>query len=125
MEKNDSPEGQMFYGWLNNLAMYQQQLNQLSDALNQSDYKGLQIDASIELDALKELIMAQQTEVNQLTEEVLKRHELLQPVTELNRGVIPFSQVIKNNHLREHIRKVERSVFYLKYHVNKLLSIAS
>jgi len=108
MEKNDSPEGQMFYGWLNNLAMYQQQLNQLSDALNQSDYKGLQIDASIELDALKELIMAQQTEVNQLTEEVLKRHELLQPVTELNRGVIPFSQVIKNNHLREHIRKVER-----------------
>ena len=125
MEKNDSPEGQMFYGWLNNLAMYQQQLNQLSDALNQSDYKGLQIDASIELDALKELIMAQQTDVNQLTEEVLKRHELLQPVTELNRGVIPFSQVIKNNHLREHIRKVERSVFYLKYHVNKLLSIAS
>lgn len=125
MEKNDSPEGQMFYGWLNNLAMYQQQLNQLSDALNQSDYKGLQIDASIELDALKELIVAQQTEVNQLTEEVLKRHELLQPVTELNRGVIPFSQVIKNNHLREHIRKVERSVFYLKYHVNKLLSIAS
>ena len=55
----------------------------------------------------------------------LKRRNQLAPVNELNQGVIPFSQVIRNNHLREHIRKVERSVFYLKYHVNKLLSIAS
>ena len=60
MERNDSIEGKMFYGWLNNLAMYEQQLDHLEDLLNGSNYRGLQIDASIELDALKELIYAQQ-----------------------------------------------------------------
>ena len=125
MEKNDSLEGKMFYGWLNNLAMYGQELAQLKETLSHSHYKGLHTDASIELDALKELIHAQQEEVSELTTEVLKRRNQLPPVNENNKSVIPFTQLIRNNHLREHIRKVERSVFYLKYHVNKLLSIAS
>lgn len=125
MERDQSIEGKMYYGWLNNLAMYAQQLEHLEQLLNRSAYKGLQVDASIELDALKELINAQRAEVLELTEEVIKRHAALPPVNELNQSVIPFSQLIRNNHLREHIRKVERSVFYLKYHVNKLLSIAS
>ena len=125
MEKNDSIEGNMFYGWLNILAMYEQQLQHLMQTLNRSNYKDLHVDASIELDALKELINTQQTEINELTTEVLKRRNLLPPADELNKNIVPFSQIIRNNHLREHIRKVERSVFYLKYHVNKLLSIAS
>lgn len=125
MEKNDSLEGKMFYGWLNNLAMYEQQLDELKQTLSRVHFRGLDIDASIELDALKELIYTQQNEVDELTTEVINRHNQLTPVNELNESIIPFSQVIRNNHLREQIRKVERSVFYLKYHVNKLLSIAS
>lgn len=125
MEKNETIEGKLFYGWLNNLTMYGQELEHLQQMLSHRNYKGMQHDATIELDALKELISAQQTEVNELTAEVVKRHEQLPPVNGLNQSVIPFTQIIRNNHLRERIRKVERSVFYLKYHVNKLLSIAS
>jgi hypothetical protein len=125
MEHNDSLEGKMFYGWLNNLAMYGQQLADLKQTLNHANYKGLHTDASIELDALKELIFTQINEVDVLTSEVMKRLGQLGPVNEYSQTVIPFTQLIRNNHLREQIRKVERSVFYLKYHVNKLLSIAS
>ena len=125
MEKNDSIEGKIFYGWLNNLAMYEQQLQHLLQTLNHANYKELETDATIELDALKELINTQQTEISNLTAEVLKRRNQLVPVNDPDNNVIPFSRIIRNNHLREQIRKVERSVFYLKYHVNKLLSIAS
>lgn len=67
MEKNESVAGKMFYGWLNSLAMYEQQLAHLKEQLNSANYKGLQADTTIEPDALKELIKAQQAEVAELT----------------------------------------------------------
>ena len=125
MEKNETMEGKMFYGWLNNLAMYEQQLAHLLQQLNGSNFRGLQTDAAIELDALKDMATAQQADIKRLTEEVWNRMQQLPPVNAHNQNIIPFTTLIKNNHLREQIRKVERAVFYLKYHVNKLLSIAS
>lgn len=125
MDKNETIEGEMFYGWLNNLAMYEQQLAYLQQQLNGTSFRGLQIDAAVELEALKKLAAGQQTDIKNLTDEVLNRMHQLPPVNAQNKNIVPFTTLIRNNHLHEQIRKVERSVFYLKYHVNKLLAIAS
>ena len=115
----------LYHEWLSNLAMYQQELEYLEQLVTRNTNKDIELDASIELEALHELIEAQQKVIEGLTTEVLQKHEQLKVDHDLQEGVIPFSEVLKNNQLREKIRKAEHSVFYLKYHVNKLLSIAS
>ena len=115
----------LYHEWLSNLAMYQQELEYLEQLVTRNTNRDIELDASIELEALHELIEAQQKVIEGLTTEVLQKHEQLNAEHELQEGVIPFSEVLKNNQLREKIRKAEHSVFYLKYHVNKLLSIAS
>ena len=123
---NGNIQKRLYHEWLNNLSMYQQELKHLQQLVNQSAYKSLQPDASIELDALTELIQAEEVVIEALSAEVMKKHEnaVLKDI-ELNNHVMDFAEVIKNNQLREKIRKAEHSVFYLKYHVHKLLSLAS
>ena len=116
----------LYYEWLNNLSVYQQELEHLEQLVNQSGYKGMPLDASIELDALKELIKAEQEEMEKLSKEVVERHkESVLACAEQIEGVMAFNELIKTNQLREKIRKAEHSVFYLRHHVNKLLSLAS
>ena len=123
---HENYHNRLYYEWLNNLTVYQQELDHLEQVLDKSVYKGIQLDASIELDALKELIKTEKAEIETLSNEVVKRHQdSVMAGTEQNDGVIAFSELIKTNQLREKIRKAEHSVFYLKYHVNKLLSLAS
>ena len=124
-ETDETLQGRMYYGWLNNLVMYSQQLEQLRGMVNGANYKNLQVDASIERDALKELISTQQTEVDDLIACIMKKRAQMQTVYASPKGIIPFAELIKTNELREKIRKSEQSVFYLRYQVNKLLSIAS
>jgi hypothetical protein len=118
---NETLQEGLYYEWVNNLAMYQQELEHLEHVLTGTGNKDL--DAAIELDALKELIEAQHKVIADLIEEVLQKKQHLVPAG--YEGIIAFADVLRNNHLREKIRKVEHSVFYLKYHVHKLLSIAS
>ncbi len=123
---NGNIQKRLYREWLNNLSMYQQELEHLRQLLNQPAYKSLQPDASIELDALTELIQAEELVIESLSSEVVRRHEnAVLKDNELNSQVMAFTEVIKNNQLREKIRKAEHSVFYLKYHVHKLLSLAS
>ena len=123
---NGNIQKRLYHEWLNNLSMYQQELKHLQQLLNQPAYKSLQPDASIELDALKELIQAEELVIESLSSEVVSRHEnAVLKDNEVNSQVMAFTEVIRNNQLREKIRKVEHSVFYLKYHVHKLLSLAS
>ena len=122
---NETIQGQLYYEWLNNLSMYHQQLEHLEELVMRVRGHGMQLDASIELEALVDLIKVQQQQIEGLSAEVMLKIKHLKPVDETNEGVIAFAEVIINNQLRERIRKAEHSVFYLKHHVNKLLSIAS
>jgi len=115
----------LYYEWLNNLVMYQQELGYLQQLLTKGSYREIQADAAIESDALRELIHAQQNTIEDLATEVMQKRGQLKMADDLPDGVIAFAEVLKNNQLREKIRKAEHTVFYLKYHVNKLLSIAS
>jgi hypothetical protein len=105
--------------------MYRQQLQDLELRVTGASRTGFDLDAAIELDALKELINAQQVAIDTLTAETINRLEQLKPANKANDGIMAFTEVIANNHLRDKIRKAEHSVFYLKHHVNKLLSMAS
>ena len=121
---NETLQEGLYNEWLNNLSMYQQELEHLEELVIKAN-RGIQLDASIELDALKELIATQHKTLADLTIEVLHKRKQVKVKGELHQGVIAFSEVLMNNQLRDKIRKAEHSVFYLKYHVNKLLSIAS
>jgi hypothetical protein len=122
---NETIQGQLYHEWLNNLSMYHKQLEHLLKLVTGANNHGIQLDASIELEALADLIKVQQQQIEGLSAEVMLKIKHLKPVDEANEGIIAFAEVIINNQLRERIRKAEHSVFYLKHHVNKLLSIAS
>ena len=124
-KENRTISAMLFHEWLNNLSMYSQELSHLQDMVNGRRYRGIQLDASIELEALSELITERRADVANLSSEVLSRLRLHEAKGSDVTGVIQFSEIISNNQLRERIRKAERSVFYLKYHVNKILSKAS
>ncbi len=124
-KENRTISAMLFHEWLNNLSMYSQELNYLYDMVSSRRYRGIPLDASIELEALSELITERREDVANLSSEVLSRLRLHEAKGSNVTGVIQFSEIINNNQLRERIRKAERSVFYLKYHVNKILSIAS
>ena len=123
---NGNIQKRLYHEWLNNLSMYQQELKHLQQLVNQSVSKSFEADASIELDALTELIEAEELVIERLSLEVVQKHEnAVLKYNEVNGHVMAFTEVIKSNQLREKIRKAEHSVFYLKYHVHKLLSLAS
>ena len=123
---NETLQEGLYHEWLNNLAMYQQELWHLEEMLTGTGHrKEMHVDTSIELDALHELIETQHKVIAELSEEVLQKMQQLKPMEGSHEGVIAFAEVLRNNQLREKIRKAEHAVFYLKYHVNKLLSIAS
>jgi len=123
---NETLQEGLYHEWLNNLAMYQQELWHLEEMLTGTGHgKRMRIDTSIELEALYELMETQHKVIAELSEEVLKKMQQLKPAEGNYQGVIAFAEVLRNNQLREKIRKAEHAVFYLKYHVNKLLSIAS
>ena len=57
---NETLQEGLYNEWLNNLSMYSQELEHLSQLATKTNYKGIQPDAAIELDALKDLIAPQQ-----------------------------------------------------------------
>jgi len=122
---NETLQGRMYYEWLNTLSMYQQELEHIDQLVDGNAFKNLHLDASIELEAFSELIKVQKKQLEDLTTEVLEKNNQAQRDRSSTEGVMAFTEVIRNNQLREKIRKAEHSVFYLKYNVNKLLSIAS
>jgi hypothetical protein len=104
--------------------MCRQQLEYLENRINTINDR-LGLDASIELEALQELVTAQLQNIEDLTVEVAERLYGIQSNQHSASGVIVFSEALKGNALREKIRRAEHSVFYLKHNVYKLLSIAS
>ncbi len=122
---NETIQQGLYYEWMNNLSMYLQQLRHLDEQVDKKAYNRVSLDTAIELDALKELINVQQLIIEELASEVQHRYNQLANAEQSQKGVISFNEVLRNNQLREKIRKAEHSVFYLKYNVTKLLSIAS
>ena len=117
----------LYYEWLNNLFAYNQQLESLESAID-AIVKG--IDSGIldfefrsNLEEIKADLYAEKLEIEVLSELILAKREKV--VKGEPDGIIAFSEVIENNHLRDKVRKAEQQAFYLKYQVNKLLSKAS
>lgn len=121
---NETTQVRHCYEWLNNLAMCRQQLEYLDTCIAVKN-SHLNLDTSIELEALHELVMGQLQNIEELSVEVTDRLNNMQLNYDDDKGVIVFSEALRGNTLREKIRKAEHSVFYLKHNINKLLSIAS
>ena len=51
VKENQTITTRLFHEWLNNLAMYGQELNYLNDLVGRRRYHGIALDAAIELDA--------------------------------------------------------------------------
>lgn len=125
IKTNEVLETGLYNEWLNDLYVYEQQLLSLETKINESYFDEMTLKIRSELKVFESRLKLLKEEIKSLCEDVLARREKLLASHQVGNKVLPISEAIRNNHLRDRILNAEKSVFYLRYQLNKLLSLAS
>ncbi len=123
----DSTDGPVFdklyKEWSTTLLAYKEELQTLDNVIGQMQSSVNDLHFQQEVKQLCTRIVLQKNVLGVLSEEVIQLRKKYAGRDEKN--VVPLADLVENNRFRDKIRKIEQSIFMLKYQVNKLLSIAS
>ena len=111
--------------WLNTLLVYGQQIENLESVIKQIMRDTVELSTRNNMQAMLTDLRRTKIEIETLSNEVFVKRAKVARENEHEQNVVSLHQLIENNRLRERVIKAEQSVFYLKYEVNKLLSLAS
>lgn len=123
IKTTESSTGKHHTEWLSSLHAYMEHLQNMDGVTRQLQLTVHDLYFQRDLQRVRTEIVLQKNVVNQLQNEIEQAYQRY--LLSEDKQLITIGDLIERNRLRDKILKTEKTVFMLKYQVNKILSLAS